>query len=241
MASKSDFLRDVRDAMEKGFRPVPEAPSRPPSRPRPAEAVERAEQARRTLDERRVEAMASLLRMAPIQAWNVVRVRTREEAADAVATIAAKLGARSSVRSEHAVFDGMRVDAALKARGVDSQRLTQAERGARKALAAQADLGITGVDWMIAETATAVLVSRKGAPRMASLLPPSHVAVVEASQVVPTLADALALVHGQAASDRWEAWYVNLVSGPSRTGDIEQTIVIGVHGPGQVHLVLIGE
>lgn len=226
--------------MEKGFRPGPEAPSRPPSRPRPAEAIARAEEVRRQLAHQHGVALATLLRMAPLQAWNVVRVATREEAASAVASIVAKLGAKTAVRSDHAVFEGMPIDAALKARGVDSRRLAEPERGARKGLAARADLGITGVDWMIAETATAVLVSRKGAPRMASLLPPVHVAVAEASQVVPELGDALALVHGRAVSEKWDGFSVNLVSGPSRTGDIEQTIVIGVHGPGQVHLVLVG-
>ncbi|MSQ12922.1 MAG: hypothetical protein EXR47_02040 [Dehalococcoidia bacterium] len=240
MAAKSDFLRSVRQAIDKGFRPVPEAPSRPPSRPRPADAIKRADEVRRQLVSRRAEAIATLLKMAPLQAWNVVRVATRVEAADAVAAIAAKLGAKTTVRSDHAVFEDTPVDAALKERGVESHRLTALGRDTRKDLAARAELGVTGVDWMIAETATAVLVSRKGAPRIASLLPPVHVAVVEASQVVPALGDALALVHGQAAAEKWDGFYVNLVSGPSRTGDIEQTIVIGVHGPGQVHLVLIG-
>ncbi|MBI2935220.1 MAG: LUD domain-containing protein, partial [Chloroflexi bacterium] len=93
--------------------------------------------------------------------------------------------------------------------------------------------------YVIAETATAVLVPAKGTGRLTSLLPPVHVAVAEAAQVVATLEDALALYQHETQQKGWTANSAYLISGPSRTGDIEQTIVVGVHGPREVHLVLI--
>ena len=95
------------------------------------------------------------------------------------------------------------------------------------------------MDYLIAETASASLVSREGMSRMASLLPPVHIAVAHIDQVVETLEDLLTLQEAEMADEDAPSRYMNLVSGPSKTADIEQTIVIGVHGPGEVHLVVI--
>ena len=74
---------------------------------------------------------------------------------------------------------------------------------------------------------------------MTSLLPPVHIAVAQADQVVETIEDLLIFRQVELLEERESNWYMNLISGPSKTADIEQTIVIGVHGPGEVHLVVI--
>ena len=98
-------------------------------------------------------------------------------------------------------------------------------------------LGITGCFCAIAETGTLVFVTGAQTPSATFLLPETHVAIVRADQVVATMEDAFARVRAQC---RRLPRAVNLVSGPSRTGDIEQTIVLGAHGPRRVHIVLVG-
>ena len=99
-------------------------------------------------------------------------------------------------------------------------------------------LGVTGCYCAIAETGTLVFVTGAETPTGTFLLPETHVAIVRADQIVPAMEDAFARIRAEYAN----AWprAINLVSGPSRTGDIEQTIVLGAHGPRRLHIVLVG-
>lgn len=96
-------------------------------------------------------------------------------------------------------------------------------------------VGVTGCYCAIAETGTLMLLSGADTPASVSLLPETHVAVVAASRIVATMEDAWALLRAERGG---VPRAVNFVSGPSRTGDIEQTIVLGAHGPSRVHLVV---
>jgi L-lactate dehydrogenase complex protein LldG len=97
-------------------------------------------------------------------------------------------------------------------------------------------VGITGSFCAVAETGTLMLLSGSDTPATASLLPETHIAVVRSSRIVAGMEDAWAL----ARKERGELpRAVNFISGPSRTGDIEQTIVLGAHGPYRVHIVVI--
>ena len=98
-------------------------------------------------------------------------------------------------------------------------------------------LGITGTFCAIAETGTLVVTTAVASPTATMLLPDTHVAVVRPDRVVAGMEDAFALIRAQRAS---MPRGVHFVSGPSRTGDIEQTIVVGAHGPFRVHIVLCG-
>ena len=96
-------------------------------------------------------------------------------------------------------------------------------------------IGISGCFCAIAETGTLMLLSGPQTPASVSLLPETHIAVVPVGRIVATMEDAFALLRAeQGALPR----AVNFISGPSRTGDIEQTIVLGAHGPCRVHLIL---
>jgi len=98
-------------------------------------------------------------------------------------------------------------------------------------------LAITGSFCAIAETGTLVFTTNAATPTASALLPDTHVAVVRADRVVSGMEEAFALVrkeHGGMPRA------MNMISGPSRTGDIEQTIVLGAHGPFRVHLLLLG-
>ncbi|MDR5772199.1 MULTISPECIES: lactate utilization protein C [unclassified Caballeronia] len=102
-----------------------------------------------------------------------------------------------------------------------------------------ADLvGITGCFCATAETGSLVLLSGPDTPASGALLPQTHIAVVPASRIVAAHEDAFALIR----AERGELpRAVNFVSGPSRTGDIEQTIVLGAHGPYRVHVIVVTE
>ena len=98
-------------------------------------------------------------------------------------------------------------------------------------------LGITGAFCAIAETGTLVVLAGADTPTATTLLPDTHIAVLRADRVVSGMEEAFALV----CRERGRLpRAVNLISGPSRTGDIEQTIVLGAHGPFRVHILVVG-
>lgn len=97
------------------------------------------------------------------------------------------------------------------------------------------DLGITGAEAGLAESGSIVLEHGAGRPRMASLAPKTHIAVLEVSRMHRTLAH---WAHQQPEAAARTANLV-VITGPSRTGDIEQQLNLGVHGPRHVHVLLV--
>ncbi len=98
-------------------------------------------------------------------------------------------------------------------------------------------VGISGAFVAIAETGTLMMLSGPDTPASMHLLPETHVAVVEADRIVAHYEEGFALARAERGR---LPRATNLVSGPSRTGDIEQTIVLGAHGPYRVHVVIVG-
>ena len=96
-------------------------------------------------------------------------------------------------------------------------------------------VGVTGALMGIADTGSLVLVGGPGSPLTASLLPEVHVAILKASTLVPSLPDALK------RPEVLKAAAGVIISGPSRTADIEMTLTIGVHGPGELIVFLIDD
>ncbi len=99
-------------------------------------------------------------------------------------------------------------------------------------------VGITGAFAGIAETGTLMLLSGPQTPATVSLLPETHIAVVDKSRIVATMEDAwdrLRVEHGKLPRA------VNFISGPSRTADVEQTVTLGAHGPYRVLIIIVGE
>lgn len=234
MASRDQFLGTVREAVARGRSSAgrgQETPLAWPLLPLLGEIAQGALEVKERLATGRGETLALLEKMAPLQGWQLTRVSSPDEASRVIGELALRLKARLLVHSNDPILERV---FATSLTGVEM--LAGGDRDA----AAKADLGVTGAEYVIAETATAVLVPAKGTGRLTSLLPPVHVAVAEAAQVVETLEDALALYQQETQQKGWTANSAYLISGPSRTGDIEQTIVVGVHGPREVHLVLIG-
>jgi len=105
-----------------------------------------------------------------------------------------------------------------------------------RSLIEQADMGITTVRLAIAEHGTFVMIPDDDHGRLASLLPPHHLIVMSQDRLVGTLSEALQFIEDDEGGIPEN---VTFISGPSRTADIEQTLVTGIHGPAKLDVVLI--
>ena len=104
---------------------------------------------------------------------------------------------------------------------------------------AEVRLGLTGVDAALAATGSIVVLSGNGRYRAASLLPPVHIAVVTASQILPDLESWWAAQKTSSLAQTRQHSNIVVITGPSRTADIAMQLVMGMHGPRELHLVLI--
>jgi L-lactate dehydrogenase complex protein LldG len=110
------------------------------------------------------------------------------------------------------------------------------DRETLRGLCATCDVGITSADYALADTGTLVMLSSPQEARLVSLLPPAHLAVIPASRLLGTLDELFTLLPNPAE----QTSSMVLITGPSRTADIEQILVRGVHGPGEITVVVVG-
>jgi len=110
------------------------------------------------------------------------------------------------------------------------------DRDALRAACVDADIGITSADYVLADTGTLVLLASPSEARMISLLPPVHVAVFPRSRILTNLDELFGILPAPAE----QTSSMVLITGPSRTADIEQILVRGVHGPGEIYAVIVG-
>jgi L-lactate utilization protein LutC len=148
--------------------------------------------------------------------------QTREYAAEL-------LGGRTAVASNSAF---LRECGILEIPGVQSNFTSREEL---RAACATASAGITSADYALADTGTLVMLSSPEEARMISLLPPLHLAIVPRSRLLTGLDELLTIIPkpGERTSS------MVFITGPSRTAEIEQILVRGVHGPGEIHVVMV--
>jgi L-lactate dehydrogenase complex protein LldG len=169
-----------------------------------------------------------------------VLVENQAAARDVLQGLLARYSVRSALVWRHAVLERLGLHALLAEANVamhDHAALAALSPAEQRSAALAAELGITSVDLAIAETGTLLMCSAPGHERMASLVPPAHVAIVEASQIVPDLLDAFAELEKRGVDNLPSN--ITLITGPSKTGDIELQLTTGVHGPGHWHVVVI--
>jgi L-lactate dehydrogenase complex protein LldG len=141
--------------------------------------------------------------------------------------IVAELGGWEAVVSAEA--EAVALGHSLAGRGVEVRQATPEA-------AARATLGLTSAIAGVAATGSIVLDSRLAGGRLASLLPPVHLCVLPAERVVAVPADVLRNLGDDPAALPSS---LVLVTGPSRTGDIEQLLTIGAHGPTALHVIVV--
>lgn len=240
---KAAFLQRVREALGR-TEPILYAPDHPPLRANAMRQVEKVRTIIAKNEARRQQSIDLLARTAAGASWNVHRLPNPEDAASKVAEIAQQAGARTVIRSVEDIFKKVAVDGALRSVGVPPTQLAAGRsrrRGQLKDIAFRSDMGVTGVSYAIAETASCVVTPRRGVARLTSLAPSVLVLIIEPHQVIETLDDFFAITRLNRMQSRTRPVnYFNFISGPSRTADIEQTLTVGVHGPGEVHMVILG-
>ncbi len=102
-------------------------------------------------------------------------------------------------------------------------------------LAAEAKVGISQMDWALANTGTLVQHADEVDKRLVSTLPPLHIALVSSAAILPDLPALLSRV------DPRNSAYLSFITGPSRTADIERVLTIGVHGPERLIIVVVDD
>ena len=100
-------------------------------------------------------------------------------------------------------------------------------------------ISVTGAFAGVAETGTLVLTSGAPSPTLLNFLPETHIVVVDAKDLAGTYEELWARLKAQYGATMPRT--LNLVTGPSRSGDIEQTILMGAHGPKRLHIILVDE
>jgi L-lactate dehydrogenase complex protein LldG len=122
----------------------------------------------------------------------------------------------------------------------DPAELTRFARDFLREKFFRADIGMSGANAITADTGSIFLIENEGNIRFATNAPPVHIAVVGLEKILPTLADGTLLVE---VASRYAGYYapsyVSIISGPSKTGDIEKVTIWGVHGPREVHVILL--
>ncbi len=163
------------------------------------------------------------------------RVEGLEAAREYLLELARERGARLLVRWDVDELEALGVDGPLNEAGIEV--VVWRELADFREVASKADIGLSTAAWAIAETGTLVLEGGPGMGRTVTLLPPTYVAVVPVGRILRTVPEAIEKYAGGA-----EGLPDNVCfhTGPSRSGDIEMTLFVGMHGPGDVHVVLVG-
>lgn len=202
----------------------------------------RAQEVRTRLSTNQNRLIEKLAKVADLRGWKVHQPSNIEAAQSYIRDLVERDSVAMALRSDQDIFDIVTLDDMLQGLGVELLIMAHGRGSTDYSKPAAADLGITGVDYAIAETGTAVLLPRKGLSRLVSLLPPLHLVLVRPSEILETLDDLYLLRRLAYYQNEGEMGsYMNFITGPSRTADIEQTLVVGAHGPKEVHMVILGE
>ncbi|CAN5671789.1 lactate utilization protein [soil metagenome] len=222
MADRTEFLDKIRHRTRSGrYQPTraPDVAWTPAGDPREREPIE--DPSARFLEE--LEALGG----------GGKSVGSFAEARDYVLSLVEERSAKLVVRWDVEELEELGADGPLERWGTDVVVWRDLDNG--REVAAEADIGITTAEWAVAETGSLVLAGGPGKGRSVTLLPPVHVAMVPVDRLLSTVPEVIGKYAGGSIP-------ANLCfhTGPSRTGDIEMTLSIGVHGPGEVHVVLVG-
>jgi L-lactate dehydrogenase complex protein LldG len=160
----------------------------------------------------------------------IFRVKTPAEAGEVVCNLSRFTNARKVVSVTSPLQEEAGIDGALKEIGIE----VYSDPADIAAHAATADIGISGVEFGIAETGSVCQDGYAVESRLVSTLPPLHIAFLDGSLIVPGILEAFEII-----SRVFDRGYISFITGPSRTADIERVLTIGVHGPSRFVIVAV--
>lgn len=161
------------------------------------------------------------------------RAKNMNEARDYVLDVVREREAKLVVRWDVEYLEKLGADKPLQKEGVEV--VSWRESPDLREIAGRADVGISTAAWAVADTGSLLLESGPGMGRSVTLLPPSYIAILPADRMLRTVPEAISKYAGGKLPAN-----VCFHTGPSRSGDIEMSLVVGMHGPGDVHVVLVG-
>jgi L-lactate dehydrogenase complex protein LldG len=160
------------------------------------------------------------------------RVSKVSDAAAILMELVDAIQAKKAVVVESPLQQAAGITAALRSRGVT----VYTEAADIAAHADTADIGISGVEFGIAETGSVFQDGYDIATRLVTILPPLHVVFLQSAHILPGIEEAFEII-----SRGFDRGYVGFITGPSRTADIERALTIGVHGPSRFAVITVDE
>lgn len=240
---KDEFLAHVRRSLGRSGN-SPSTVSSPVLEETLAQMENRAEETKARLEAEREILVDRFAETAQLRNWNLFRTASSEEAVSYIVEVARAQSGGQVSRSDQPALSQLPLDDALGSLGIRSVVVKRDDQHTEESLRQQivgSGVGVTGADYAVAETGSVVVLPRQGLSRLVSLVPPVHVAVVRPQDVVSSLDDFFLFRRVEYHRNGGDMGsYVNFITGPSRTADIEMKLVVGVHGPREVHLVLLG-
>jgi L-lactate dehydrogenase complex protein LldG len=186
----------------------------------------------------RAELASSFARELEEVGGKFLGILTPVEVTNRIVSLATEIGAKTVALGQGVALDMDAIGEALERadfRIVRTVPVADTERAAMRARVADAELGIAEADFAIASTGTLAVVSTASRPSLLTLLPPASLVIVQIDRVMANLAAVLAeMGPAGVAANR-----LTLITGPSRTADIEKRIVLGVHGPKSLHVIVV--
>ena len=190
------------------------------------------------------ELLARLIREATAVGVRFYEAASGDDVGDVIAQICGTAGVVDVALSGSGELAAWGLAARLAARRLTVVEAVDFGAGDKERLVARlatCDAGVTTVEYAIAETGTLVVTSAEEQALLVSLLPPVHIAVLRPRQILDSLTTAVGKLAGERM--RWEPACpsVTFITGPSRTSDVELTLSIGVHGPKELHVIVLAE
>ena len=161
---------------------------------------------------------------------------------DKLAEICAEDKGQEIALSATELFAEMNLATELEARGFSTFVPNETDHEELVARLANCGVGVSAADYAIAETGTIVLSSDEPSALLVSLLPPVHIAVLRSSQIAASLDEIISKLSTDRISrgdPGGPSRSITLITGPSRTSDVELVLSIGVHGPKELHVIIL--
>jgi len=174
----------------------------------------------------------------------VYEARDAEELGACVTEICERAAVREVALSGAPLLAEMNLGSQLAMRHFTVKEMARLEDQGREEVVAhlaRCEVGVTAADYAIAESGTLVLSSHESHALLVSLLPPIHIAVLRPRQISLSLAEVIAQMKTEQMGGMEPCQTATFITGPSRTGDIELTLSVGVHGPKEIHVIILHE